>query len=273
MYNHKKSGILGIIITIVILIILVIITNIESSKLYALENIVSKIISPIQNGITYLQNKISGNSAFFADMEQLKQENKELKEKNSQLEQQLRELEIIKSENETLRQYGELSEKYQSYKTTPAYVINRDITNYSKTIVINVGKNDGIEVNMTVIADEGLVGNVISVTSNTAKVQTIIDSASSTSSLASSTRDIMICKGTIDGTSTLKATYISTDAEIIEGDTIETSGMGGIYPKGIHIGKATKVAEGKNKIDKTVEVETAVNFDKLETVLVITNNN
>lgn len=271
MNNHKKSGILGIVITIVILIILVIITNMETSKLYNIENVISKIISPVQNGITYLQNKISGNNAFFADMNELKKENQELKQKNSELEQQLRELEIIKAENETLKQYGELTEKYQSYKTIPAYVINRDITNYSKTIVINVGKDDGIEENMAVIADAGLVGYVISVTSNTAKVQTIIDSASSTSSLTSTTRDTMVCKGTIDGTSTLKASYISTDADIIEGDSIETSGMGGIYPKGIYIGKVAKVKEGKNKIDKTVEVEAAVDFDKLETVLIITN--
>lgn len=271
MYNHKKSGIWGIIITIIILIILVIITNIESSKLYNVQNVLSKIILPVQNGITYLQNKISGNNAFFADMNTLKQENEELKQKNSELEQQLRELEIIKAENETLKQYGALAEKYQSYKTIPAYVINKDITNYSKTIVINVGKDDGIKENMTVIADQGLVGNVISVTSNTAKVQTIVDSASSTSGLASSTRDTMICKGTIDGTSKLKATYISIDSNIIEGDSVESSGMGGIYPKGIHIGKITKIVEGKNKIDKTVEIQTAVDFEKLETVLIITN--
>lgn len=271
MNNHKKSGMLGIIITIVILIILVVITNIETSKLYNIENVISKIISPVQNGIAYLQNKISGNNAFFADMDELKKENKELKQKNSELEQQLRELEIIKAENETLKQYGQLTEKYQSYKTIPAYVINRDITNYSKTIVINVGKEDGIAENMAVIADEGLVGYVISVTSNTAKVQTIIDSASATSSITSTTRDTMVCKGTIDSTRTLKASYISTNADIIEGDSIETSGMGGIYPKGIYIGKATKVAAGKNKIDKTVEVQTAVDFSKLETVLIITN--
>jgi len=269
MYNHKKSGILGIAITIVILIILVIITNMENSKLYNVENVISKIISPIQNGITYLQNKISGNSVFFADMDQLKQENQNLKEKNSRLEQQLRELEILKAENETLKQYVDLTDKYESYKTIPAYVINEDITNYSKTIVINVGKDDGIKENMTVIADEGLVGYVISVTSNTAKVQTIVDSASSTSAISSSTRDTMVCKGTIDGTSTLKATYISTESSIIEGDSVETSGMGGIYPKGIYIGKVTSVKEGKNKIDETVEVQTAVDFEKLETVLVV----
>lgn len=271
MYNHRKNGILGIIITIIILIILVILTNMENSNLYNLENIVSKIISPIQNGITYVQNKVGGNTTFFANLEELKAENETLKQENSKLEQQLRELEIIKAENETLKQYGELAEKYQSYEAMPAYVINRDITNYSKTIVINVGKDDGVKENMTVIADEGLVGTVISVTSNTAKVQTIIDSASATSALTSSTRDSMVCKGTIDGTRTLKSTYISTNAEIIEGDSVETSGLGGIYPKGIYIGKVKNVTEGKNKIDRTVEVEIAVNFDKLETVLVIKN--
>ena len=267
--NNKKSGVLGIVITILILIMLVILTNVESDKLYNFENIVSKIITPMQNGITYIQNKISGNNVFFADLEQLKQENKDLKKQNSELEQKLRELEVIKAEIETLKEYASLTEKYESFNTMPAYVINRDITNYSKTIVINVGKDHGIRENMTVIADEGLVGNVISVTSNTAKVQTILDSASSTSALSSSTRDTMVCKGTIDGTSTLKATYISTESNIIEGDSVETSGMGGIYPKGIYIGKVTSVKEGKNKIDETVEVKTAVDFEKLETVLVV----
>ena len=269
MYNHKKNGIWGVIITILLLIMLVVVTNIETSKLYNIENIISKIISPIQNGITYIQNKISGNNTFFADIDQLRKENETLKKENSDLEKQLRELEVLKAENETLKQYVSLTDKYQSFKTIPAYVINRDITNYSKTIVINIGKDDGVKENMAVIADNGLVGNVISVTSNTAKVQTIVDSASSTSALASSTRDSMVCKGTIENTTILKATYISTESNIIEGDSVETSGMGGIYPKGIYIGKIKSVKEGKNKIDKTVEVETAVDFEKLETVLVV----
>lgn len=269
MYNHRKNGFWGVIITIILLILLVAITNIERSKLYNFENVMSKIITPIQSGITYIKHKINGNNMYFANVEQLEKDNEALKRENSDLEQKLRELEVLKAENETLKQYVSVTEKYQSFKTIPANVINRDITNYSKTIVINIGKDDGVKENMAVIADKGLVGNVISVTSNTAKVQTIVDSASSTSALASSTRDTMVCKGTIENTSVLKATYISTNANIIEGDSVETSGMGGIYPKGIYIGRITKVKEGKNKIDKTVEVETAVDFNKLETVLVV----
>ena len=268
--NNKKTGKLGIIITIVILILLVLLTNVRKSQIYTLENIVSKLVSPVQQGITFLKNKINGNNTYFADLEKLQEENKKLKEENSKLEQTLREYEVVKTENETLKSYLSLAEKYNNYKTVPAYVINRDISNYSKTIVINVGKNDGIEENMPVIANDGLVGYVISVTSNTAKVQTIVDSSSNTSSLTSSTRDNVICKGTIENTNILKGTYIPTNANIIEGDSVETSGMGGIYPKGIHIGKIKEVTNGKNKTDISVKVEVSVDFSKLETVLVIT---
>ena len=90
-------------------------------------------------------------------MDELKAENEELKTKNSNLEQELRELEIIKAENETLKEYLGLTEKYSNYETIPAYIISKDISNYSSIFVINAGKNDGIDVNMTVIADEGLV--------------------------------------------------------------------------------------------------------------------
>ena len=202
---------------------------------------------------------------------ELKTENESLKQKNSELEQQLREYEIIKNENEQLKQELNLAEKYEQYTTVPGMIISRDISNYSKTLVINVGSDNGIKEKMTVIADEGLVGYVVSVTNKTAKIQTIVDSASATSCLASSTRDAMICKGTIESKSVLSASNIETNARIIQGDSVETSGLGGIYMKGIHVGKIKKVNEGSNKTDSYATIETAVDFEKIETVLVITN--
>ena len=191
--------------------------------------------------------------------------------KRSELEQLLRELENVKTENETLKEYMNLTEKYGEYKTIPGYVINKDISNYSKTIVINIGKNDGVEENMTVIGDKGLVGHVVSVTDKTAKVQTIIDTASSVSCSMSTTKEAIVCKGTLDEKSTLKAMYIPTDSNIIQGDSIETSGLGGIYPKGIHIGTVKKVTNTQNMIDRYATIETAIDYDTLDTILVITN--
>ncbi len=271
MYKNKKTGIIGIIITIIILILVVILSNTDIQKVSYLENVLSSIVMPIQNGLTYLKNKIAGNDSFFKELESLKSENESLKQKNSELEQSLRELEIIKSENQTLKEYVNLKDKYPEYQSIPAYIINRDINNFTKTIIINVGEKDGIKPKMTVIADQGLVGYVISVTANTAKVQTIIDPSTSVSSIISTSREGIIVSGTLESNNLLKATYIPTDATILEKDNIETSGLGGIYPKGIHIGIIKQVVNTQNSIDRYAYVETAVDFSKLETVLVITN--
>ena len=268
MYRNKKSGIIGIIVTIIILILIVIFSNGDKNSNF-FENAATNLVMPVQNGLTYLKNKLSGNSTFFTDISNLKQENEKLQKKNSELEQSLRELENIKTQNETLKEYLNLTEKYGEYKTIPGYVINKDISNYSKTLVINIGSDNGVKENMTVIADEGLVGYIVSTTAKTAKIQTIVDSASSTSCLASTTRDVMTCKGTIESESTLKATNLKIGSNVIQGDSVETSGMGGIYTKGIHVGRIKKVETGTNKIDSYAVIETAVDFNKLETVLVI----
>ena len=74
MYRTKKTGILGIVITIVILILIVVFSNIEDNTTF-FENIANKLIMPVQNGLTYLKNKVSGNSTFFTDISNLKAEN------------------------------------------------------------------------------------------------------------------------------------------------------------------------------------------------------
>lgn len=271
MYNKKKYGVVGVILAIIILIIVVVLTNTQNSNLSFMENLANKVVMPVQNGLTYLKNKINGNSSFFANVNNLKDENQDLQNKNKELEERLRELESIKAENESLKQYLNLKEKYSDYVAVPADVINRDISNYSKNIVVNVGAKDGIAEGMTVIAAEGLVGHVISVTDNTAKVQTIIDSSSSTSSLISTSRDSIVCKGILNNDEQLKAMYIPTEATVSQGDKIETSGLGGIYQKGIYIGTVERVENTTDLTNRYALVGVAVNFKKLETVLVLTN--
>ena len=271
MYKNSKTGMVGGIITLILLIILVIISNIQVDKMNSIENIFSAIINPIQNGITYLKNKIAGNDSFFTRVNELKAENEELLQKNSELEQSLRELEIIKAENATLKEYVDLKDKYQEYETVPAYVINKDIGNYTNTVIINAGKNDGIDVDMTVISEKGLVGQIVSVTDTTAKVQTLVDSGTAVSATIKTTGDNMLLRGTLNDNTTLIASYIPTSATLLAGDTIETSGLGGIYPKGILIGTIKEVKNTQNITDRYAKVETAVDFNKLNTVLVIKN--
>lgn len=269
MRRNKQNSLLGGIIILIILILLIFLSNVETSKLSYLESLGSKFVNPIQKVFVDLKNKIIGNTSYFDNIETLRQENSKLKTENSELKEQLRELEIIKAENQTLQEDLNLTKKYSNYETIPAYVINRDVSNYSETIVINVGSEDGIEKNMTVIADKGLVGHVISVTKNTSKVQPIVDSASTVSATISTTEESIICKGTLENNQILRATYIPTGAELIIGDTIHTSGLGGIYPKGILIGTISDIVTTNNSTDKYATVNTAVDFSKVYTVLVI----
>ena len=266
--NKKKHKGFGILITIIILILIVVFSNNDGENSF-IDNVGSKLVLPIQNGFTYLKNKISGNDSFFADVDTLKDENKKLKDRNKELEQSLKEIENIKTENETLKEYLGLTEKYSNYKTIPGDVINKDISNYSRTITLNIGANDGVKKDMTVIAEEGLVGHVIAVTDSTAKVQTIIDPASSVSSMLSTTKEAIVCKGTLEDKATLKAMYIPTEASVIQGDTIQTSGLGGLYPKGLQIGTIKKVVDTENLTDRYAQVSVSVDFNKLNSVLVI----
>lgn len=269
MNRNKQTEILGVIITVIILIFLIFLSNVETNKLSFLESAASSIINPIQRVITDLKNKIQGNQTYFSNMESIIAENEELKEKNSELETELREMELIKAENSTLQQYINLSEKYSMYETIPAYVINRDVSNYSSNLVLNVGSDDGVTENMTVIADKGLVGHVISVTDSTCKVQVIINAASTVSCTISTTQESIICKGTLDNDQILRASYIPTGAELIQGDSVYTSGVGGIYPKGIIIGTITEIVTTSNITDRYAKVEPAVDFSKIDTVLLI----
>lgn len=271
MSQNKKIGWIGIVVTAIIVIVLIVITNNNKSINFHIENFTSKIINPIQNALTYMKNKMEGNDKFFENIDELKNENEQLIQKNQAQENLLKELQIIKAENKLLKEYLKISEVYGEYEIILATIINKDITNLNSTLIINAGLAQGIEENMTVVATEGLVGHIISVTEKTAKVQVITDTKNTVSALISNTREAVMCRGVLEDENSIKATYIPTDANIAQGDKVETSGMGGIYPKGIEIGEITKVIDTYNIIDRYAIIQTYVDFSKLENVAVIKN--
>ena len=271
MNRNKQTEFLGGVITLVILILLIFLSNVKIDKLSYLESLASNVVNPVQKLFTDLKNKIQGNQSYFNDMDLLKEENNRLKSENSDLQTKLRELEVIKAENTTLQEYMNLTKKFSEYQTVPAYVINKDVSNFSSNLVINVGTDDGIEINMTVIADKGLVGHIISTSKKTSKVQVIIDPASTVSSKITTSEESIICKGTLENNQILRATYIPIGAELIQGDEVTTSGLGEIYPQGIHIGTIKEIVTTSNIIDRYAIVEPSVDFSKVSNVLVVKN--
>lgn len=269
----NKTNLIGTIVTIIILVVIVVLSNVGTTQMSTANNIISKLFMPIQNGFIYVKNKISNNDQMISDIDQLKESNSNLIEENTKLTEQVRELEIIKAENDSLKEYLNLKNKYTGYSTIPASIVEKSISNYDKVLIINVGSDDGIGENMPVIGAEGLVGHVVSVTSNTAKVQTIVDTASTVSASISTSAETILLKGELGKKDTVRGTYIPPNATVLQGDTLITSGLGGIYPRGIYIGTIDQIVNTKNQTDKYALIKTAINLDTISSVLVITGSN
>ena len=259
-----KKFLIGL--AIIILILCIGLTNGQNRNVSAVESFFSAIIMIPQNGYKYLENFIAGNELFFSDIDKLKQENSELKEENEILKNKMIDYEILASENKTLKEQARIRDSYLDYSVVIANVISDSASNWDEVYVISKGSNDGIEPNMTVITTDGLVGYIESVSKNTAKVISILDAGNSVSARSTRTRDSVICKGNISlkDEGKVKVTSIPIGVEFIEGDKFETSGMGGIYPKGIAIGEIETFENKVNPLENEAILKTYVDFNKLE---------
>ena len=184
----------------------------------------------------------------------------------SELEKKLAELEEARLENERLRNLLGFEQKARKY-STPALVIGRDPNNWSSVIFIDKGVNDAIEKDMVVISGQGLVGRVREVGRMMSKVMLINDIDSKVGAIVQKNREQGLLVGTAEGKCRL--IYLSLDSDVEEGDKILTSGMGGIYPKGILVGQVGQVAKERGRLYKYAIVETSSELSKLEEVLCI----
>jgi len=149
----------------------------------------------------------------------------------------------------------------------PARVIGWDSSGLFKSITIDKGEHDGLTVNMPVVNAEGVVGRVVSVCPDYSQVLLITDQNSAVDGLVQRSRG----RGTLRGRGSNECyfDYVIKTCEIEAGDTIVTSGMGGVFPKGLYLGAVTKIKDARSKLFKDVRVVPAVDFSTLEEVLIV----
>jgi rod shape-determining protein MreC len=153
------------------------------------------------------------------------------------------------------------------YAFVAARVIAKKQTALSKTIVIDKGSFDGLKTGMPVVAPPGLVGRLINVSWNVSKVLLITDENSNVDAILHRTRVQGIFSGA--GLHEGKLKYITKNQDVIRGDTIISSGMGGVFPKGLLIGQVKNVEKQNKELFLKIDVTTFVDFSKLEEVLVL----
>ncbi len=230
------------------------------------------IIIPFQNGISAVGSQIKDKSDELVQIKDLLKENERLQALVDDLTIQNTELQQDRYELNTLRELYQLDMQYDDYEKTGARIIARDSGNWYHNFVINKGTNDGITIDMNVIAGSGLVGRVIDVGPDWAKVLSIIADNSNVSATLLSTEEHLIVSGDLESYSQGSIRFsqlIDRDNEVKEGDKIVTSNISDKYLPGILIGYIESIDVDSNNLTKSGEVTCAVDFGRLDEVLVI----
>jgi rod shape-determining protein MreC len=189
-----------------------------------------------------------------------------LQAQNLDMKQRLAELEEAKLENDRIRQLVDFA-KAQNLPTIGARVIGRPIDSRQRAILIDRGTSTGVARGDAVIAAGGLVGQVVEVTLWSAQVRLITDSSSGVSVLVQRTRANGIVRGTLDGP--LELDFVEKRLAPVVGDVLVTSGLGGVYPKGLVVGEVTGVATPQTDLFPAISVLSRVDIGRIEEVLVL----
>ena len=231
------------------------------------------VVVPFQQGISRAGEWISNRSEELVEIRRLLDENASLKEQVAELTEQNTILQQEKYELNNLRELFELDSRYSDYEKVGARIISRDSGNWYSNFTIDKGYDDGLCVDMNVIAGGGLVGRISSVGPNWAKVTSIISDGSNVSGAVLATGDKLMVSGDLklmaDGVISFSQ-LLDSEEKVAEGDKIVTSNISDKYLPNILIGYVHTLNQDPNNLTKSGYITPAVDFEHLDEVLVIT---
>ena len=213
----------------------------------------SAITMPFQG----LGNIFSNLTADQATLSELQAENDELRSRNAELEE---------AEQTATRLQG-LLDLQSSYnlQSTAAHIISGSSDSWSSTVTIDKGTSSGLSVGMPVTSSSGVIGQIVECGATSSTVLLVTDESSSVSAMVQSSR----AQGMLDGE--VRLDMIRTDPTVEVGDIVVTSGLGGVFPKGLPLGKVTSVEKNPGSMYYTIVVEPYAHTENAEEVLVITS--
>jgi len=235
------------------------------------KNTLFKVLSPIQRAFIKAGNKTIDFFEIILTIRELNKENIELKKKNLELESEISLFKETEEENKALRQALKFPEK-----ELPIYdiaeVVGKEIQGEDDWILINKGKNNGVDINSPIVSEElALVGKVIQVDDNFSKVM-LISHSQSTVAIKIENRKMEGLLQKEKGSNLIFIDFVPKEENIQLKERIVTSGMDKIYLPGIYIGTVEKIDASQNQLFQKIIVQPAVNFEKLERVFILKAN-
>ncbi len=237
-----------------------------------IENVGGGVVAPSQGAVSGAGGWLSGFAEYFGNVKKLGAENERLRNENTNLQKQILEMRGLENENNEFRKMLKLFERETRIDMVAASVIAKDPTNWYSSFTISSGSDDGVEINQPVVnSNRELIGQVSRVGKDWADVITILDPQSSVGAIIKRSKEV----GIIEGNAELRFSgkcrlgYIARDTDIKQGDFIETSGLGGIFPKGLLVGVVTEVYDENATMSKAATIEPLADISKVNEVFVV----
>lgn len=237
-----------------------------------LNYISSFLIVPFENGLTSVGTYTLEKTQQLQELRSVLKENEQLKEQINELTIENTRLQQEKYELTKLRELYELDAEYEEYSKIGARIISRDASNWYSSFVIDKGSEDGIQVNCNVIAGSGLVGRVVEVGPNHAKVISVISDGVNTSGMILASGDNLIVTGNLATMEEGKIEYsqlMDSKNRVTVGDKVVTSNISDQYLPGLLIGYISSISTDSNNLTKSGYLTPVVDFEHLNEVLVI----
>lgn len=256
----------------VLLLGMSVVSAVDRGKVTIFEDIAGMFITPLQNLSSTLSSKGGDFIAVFTEHDKLKDENEKLKQELATVSQALRDAQEYKLQNESLKGMLGIAEQNPAFSFEQALIVATEQSGYSHILTLNCGSVSGVKKRDIVMTSEGLVGYVSDLGTTWCKVTTLLDSSCEIGALVTRTQDVGVMEGDFslatDGY--CKVSYLSNDVTLNSGDSIITSGIGGVFPAGIVIGNVIEIKPEAHGISQFAVVEPAVDFDELKYVFIVT---
>lgn len=265
--SNRNRIILIIIIIVCITIITLYIRESDSGPLHKVQNFFLDLTSPITSAFTKVFRPIKDGFVNLWHLPSLSKEKAELQREVAELRRKQIEARELEDEVEELKELLEWSEENPDYETVGADIIGQSPDNWQRLMIVNAGSSSGVKKYMAVVTEEGLVGRIISVGSRSSVVQLVTDSRSGIGARVQRSRETGIVEG--QNKEVIRFVPMNDDADMKEGDVLETSGLGGTTPAGIAIGRISNIKKREEGLSRLVEVRPFVQFSKLDKVLII----
>ena len=235
--------------------------------------VVGFVTTPIQRLATGISGFFGRGLSYFTDFDALQAENEELKRQIADMQQTVRDAELALEENARLRQQAGQPERVRDLTTISAEVIARNPGDWATTLTLDKGSSHGVVEGDIVTTVDGMVGYVSEVHSNYCEITTVVDVEMQCGALITRTRETAIAEGDYDlmADGNLRLSYLTDDASVVIGDTVETSGRGGLFPKGIMIGTVESVLPEDNGISYYAVIKPFVDVDTVSSVSIVTD--